>query len=242
MECSVARQLLAFRRSCGPAELAPEDSADLGRHLDGCPACAAAARRQDAFDAAVATAIKGVTVPSGLREKLLTDAMANQGAALRRKVYSHAAVAAAVLLAVGLAPGVISLIFRHPLDADYIAARDAERMDAPDQAVQTWLAKKGLPKELPADFNYSLYVSHGVEPLGDDEVPVVRFQALRPGEPRPDTARVFIVRDSQFDTAKLHGTVGSFVTVTVVKSGRYTYVILHTAPLDLFLKPPQVRA
>ena len=63
MECNVARQLLAFRRSGGPAELAPEDAADLARHLAGCPACAAVAGRQEAFDTAVATAMKGVTVP-----------------------------------------------------------------------------------------------------------------------------------------------------------------------------------
>lgn len=242
MECNVARQLLAFRRSGGPAELAPEDAADLARHLATCPACATAAHRQEAFDTAIATAMKGVTVPSGLRDKLLAEAMAKQGALLRRKIYSHAAVAAAVLLAFGLAPGIVSLILRHPLDTEYVVNRDAERMDAPEQVVQTWLAKKGLPKELLADFNYSLYVSHGIEPLGDDEVPVVRFQALRPGEPRPDTARVFIVRDTQFDTSKAVSTVGSFVTVTVIKSGRFTYVILHTAPLEVFRKPPPVAA
>src|SRR5438874_172753 len=137
MECNVARQLLAFRRSGGPAEFAPEDAADLARHLAGCPACAAVAGRQEAFDTAVATAMKGVTVPSGLRDKLLTDALAKQGAVLRRKLYSHAAVAAAVLLAVGLAPGVVSLILRQPLDAEYVVNRDAERMDAPEQAVQS---------------------------------------------------------------------------------------------------------
>src|SRR5438132_10097906 len=118
MECSVARQLLAFRRSGGPAEFAPEDAADLARHLAGCPACAAAARRQEAFDTAVATAMKGVTVPPGLRDKLLTDALAKQGAMLRRKIYSHAAVAAAVLLAVGLAPGIVNRLTRQTLDSE----------------------------------------------------------------------------------------------------------------------------
>ena len=242
MECSVARQLLAFRRSGGPAELAPEDAADLDRHLAGCPACAAAVGRQDAFDAAVARAMRGVTAPAGLRDKLLTDAMAKQGAMLRRKIYSYAAVAATVFLGVVLAPGVVALILRQPLDAEYVVNRDAERMDAPEQAVQAYLIRKGLPPQLPLDFNYSLHAdgSPGAALLGDDEVPMVRFETLRPGEPRPDTCRVFVVRDTQYDTSKLSGTVGSFVTVTVIKSGRYTYVILHTAPLDVFLKPPRV--
>src|SRR5215213_2036154 len=122
MECSVAYQLLAFRRPGGPAEFAPEDAADLARHLATCPACAAAASRQEAFDTAVATAMKGVTVPNALRDKLLTDALAKQGALLRRKIYSHAAVAAAVLLAVGLAPGLVNRLFRPTLDADAVAA------------------------------------------------------------------------------------------------------------------------
>lgn len=242
MECSVARQLLAFRRSGGPAELAPEDAADLARHLADCPACAAATRRQDEFDAVLSRAMKGVTVPAGLRDKLLTDAMAKQGAALRRKIYSHAAVAATVLLGVGLAPGVVSLVLRQPLDAEYAANRDVERMDAPEQAVRGWLADKGLPPELPLDFDYRFYDDHGKGLLAGEEVPVVKFQTWRPNEARPDTARVFVVRDSQFDTAKTRNAVSSFVTVTVIKSGRFTYVILHTAPLDVFLKPPRVPA
>jgi hypothetical protein len=242
MECNIARQLLAFRRSGGPAELAPEDAADLARHLAACPPCAAAARRQEAFDTAVATAMKGITVPSGLRDKLLTDALAKQGALLRRKIYSQLLVAATLFLGVALTPGIANLLTRQTLDSEYIANRDTERMDSPEQAVQVWLTKKGLPTDYLSNYDYALHAGHGTEPLGDEEASVVKFQTWRPNERRPDTARVFILRDSQFDTSKLRNTVGSFVTVTVIKSGRYTYVILHTAPLDVFLKPPQVPA
>jgi hypothetical protein len=241
MDCSVARQLLAFRRLGGPAELAPEDVAELDRHLAGCPTCAAAARRQDGFDAALGRAMKGVTVPSGLRDKLLTDALAKQGAMLRRKIYSHAAVAALVFLGVALAPGIVSRLLRPTLDPDAVAAQYDRESDDPDRATRDWLTGRGLPAEMPWDFDPRFCRLRCEAELAGRQVPMLEYLVTRPGE-RPDFARVFITRDSQIDTTGARDAVGSFVNVTIRKSGRFTYVILHTCPLDVFLKPQRPAA
>src|SRR5688572_18603344 len=98
MDCPNVRLLLAYRRPGGPAELAPEDVATLDRHLAECPACAAAARRQDGFDAALGSAMRAVAAPVGLRDRLITDALARSGAIWRRTVYQYATAASILVV------------------------------------------------------------------------------------------------------------------------------------------------
>jgi hypothetical protein len=236
MDCEVARQLLAFRR---PGELPPDDLAALDRHLAGCPHCTQLARRQDAFDAAVASAMKAVTPPPGLRDRLLTEALARRGALVRHRVYQTLAIAAGVLLAIGLIPGVITLLTRTTLRPDQIAAAYEQSLESPpEQAVRRYLEDEGLPPTLPLDFDYRLHRRHGPAPLAGRVVPMVRFETVRPGNQQPDFAEVYIVRRWQFNSPDVKDAQNSFVTVKVIDADRgLIYVIVHSIPLDNFLRP-----
>jgi hypothetical protein len=247
MDCPSARLLLAYRRPGGPAELTPEDAATLDRHIAECPACAAAARRQDGFDEALGSAMRAVTTPVGLRDRLITDALARSGAIWRRTVYQYA-TAASILVMAALTTAGIGLALRPAFDTDQVANEYANRYEVPEPSVRDFLAKADVPTTLPYDFDFALLDGVGYDLINGRMVPWVQFRLPpRDGAQRPDTARVLIVRKSRFrlDPNQFRNTQNSFFNVLVVPDdGRGVgYVILYTTPaLDLFLKPPPVPA
>jgi hypothetical protein len=238
MECELARAVLLFRRA---GELLPDDASALDRHLAGCPRCTEVVRREDAFDGSVATAMKAVTIPSGLRDRLLTEALARRGALVRQRVYHVLAYAAIALFGIVFIQGVITRINRVDLRPDQIASAYERSLESPEPAVRDWLSAQGLPSSLPLDFDYRLHRRHGPGELAGKVVPVIRFETMRPGNHQPDFAEVFIVRDRQFDASRAPDAQNSFVTVKVLRDEDrgLTYVIVHTIPLDHFLKPPR---
>jgi hypothetical protein len=243
MECPDIRQLLAYRR---PGELAAEERAALDGHLATCPDCAAAARRQDSFDAVVSRAMLSVAAPAGLRDRLLTNALARQGAAWRTRVYRTAAYAAALLIAVGLVGGGAAWLLRPAFDTTALADAYGRQYEDPERAVSDWLAGQGLPPALPVPFDYRLHHTHGQQVVAGRDVPYVEFLHLA-GQGRLETARVYVVRRNQFrlDADALRPTVNSFCTVRVVRDDDrgLAYVILFTSPtLDPFLKPDAQQA
>jgi hypothetical protein len=244
MDCTSARLLLAFRRPGGAAELSAEDAADLDRHLAGCPGCAAAARRQDGFDRAVAAAMRTVPVPAGLRERLLAETLARRGAIWRRTVAESATAAALVVVFVlTVAAGVLS--FRPKFDTDRLADAQGQAIEQPERAVRDFLQAQGLPAALPRDFNFALLDAPalGFEEIDGRYVPRVVFRLPpQPGATRPDFAKVYVVRKGLFrlDKDKFRTTQNSFCNViTVPDDGSGVgYVILFTTDtLDPFLKP-----
>ena len=126
MNCRDAQFFLRFRRpgSPGSGDLAPDDAASLDQHLAGCPTCAADARSVSAFDKALGTAMRGVKVPEGLRARLIASTSAQRGTVLRRRAYQVAALAASVLLAVGLATGIFTANRPHPNVEQLVAKAD----------------------------------------------------------------------------------------------------------------------
>src|SRR5713226_1144520 len=64
MDCRTARMLLPY--AARPAELGPEDTADLSAHLAACADCGALARSEKSFDDAIGRAMIAVPVPDGL--------------------------------------------------------------------------------------------------------------------------------------------------------------------------------
>ena len=239
MDHDTVRLLLAFRRPNGPDELAPDDAAELARHLDGCPECAAVARQRAGFDAAIGTAMTSVPVPGGLRDRLVTDALARRGADLRRGAYRSAVGGAAALVACALMFGGYWALRPAVDTAEYVTHFDAEA-EFPEQAVRDWLAGRGLPADLPYDFDYQTYVSHGEEELAGRDAPVVTFVTWRPNQPRADKARVYVLPASRFDlrSARFRNAVSSFANAEVVHGRGVAYLVVYTSPdLGPFLKP-----
>lgn len=234
MDCHLSRLLLAFRRS----DLTAEDAASLDAHLGGCAACSAAARREVAVDAKIASAMTAVPVPTGFRDRLVRSVEGVQRAAWRRRVAASAgwtALAAAVL--VGFAG--YSWWTKPTLDS-YTAGNEFDRqIEYANADVPAWLKARGLPEQLPFDFDFRMPTLTGTAPLHGRDVPVL---TLMNGQ---HVARVFIARESQFHLPpdKLIDAQTSRCKVTVARQGGFVYVVLYTSDtLDVFLKPPGPKA
>ena len=70
MNCRTARQTLELAR---PDEIEPKGLDDAARHLEECPACQSAVRRQDGLDWRIGVLCRDVRVPSGLKERLMEE-------------------------------------------------------------------------------------------------------------------------------------------------------------------------
>lgn len=255
MNCRDAQFFLRFRRpgSPGAGEFAPEDAAALDQHLAGCPACAADARSVSTFDAALGTAMRAVDVPVGLRARLIASTSAERGTVLRRRAYRYTALAASVLLAVGLAAGIFTANRPHPdtyelamkadsLDgvmrfADPVGIGPAGRAEANAAAVQDWLKAERLPPlPKPLDnFDYGLLISHHWEEVQGRQVPVLLFRGRDRG-----FAKVYAFRATQFNLKDVKGTSTSNCQADVYPTDHalgVTFVVVYTSrDLAPFLK------
>lgn len=242
MQCPEAQFYLRLRKP-GRDELGPEASAGLNRHLAECPVCAAEARTGEAFDRAVAAALRAVPVPVGLRERLHARAAAYRGAAIRRTIYRLTALAAAVLLAVGLGLGVF--VQRSAFDTAALVHDTDEQLRDPESSLRAWLTSLGVAPELPPPpgetdpFDPELLVSLGWERVQGQDVPVVVFR-------HPSGrgfAKVYILRSlSEFDLRTLADAQGSLTLARVVtdpsRPRGVAYVIVSTGPdFKPFLRP-----
>jgi len=248
MQCRDAQFYLRLRRPTGD-ELGADVTADLDRHLAGCPICAPEARVAESFDRRVAATMRSVPVPASLRDKLLAQASTHQGTAIRRKLYRVAALAASLLVFAGLGFGVFTAS-RPKIDPDaWVMAAD-EDIQNPDAALSKWLTDQKFPAQLPLPFNPDLMMMKGTERIQGADVPVVVFR--HPTE--VGFARVYLFRtNGTINLTNLRDTNASLTMATVIEGPQYRgvkYVILHTIhpvndgdnPLKPFLRPPGERA
>lgn len=244
MQCRDAQFYLRLRRHAGD-ELGADVALDLDRHFAGCPACAADARGAEAFDRAVAVAVRSVPVPAGLRDKLLTQASVHYGTAIRRKVYRVAALAASVFFGAGLAFGLFSAS-RPKIDTNAMVIAGDELIQNPDGALKRWLTEQKFPDYLPKPFDTDLLVSLGTERVQGRDVPVAVFR--HPTE--RGFAKVYLFRtDGSSNLKELQETQASHTMVELFSDPTrfrgVQYVILHTThpvgrdedPLKPFLRP-----
>jgi hypothetical protein len=228
MQCRDAQFYLRLRRQAGD-ELGTEVAPDLDRHLAGCPGCAADAGRAASFDRAVASALRAVPVPAGLRDKLLAQSSTHHGAVIRRKVYRVAALAASLFFTVGLAFGVFSAS-RPKIDPTEIAMLHDEQMqDRDGRILGQWLTARKFPGQLPLPFDPSLVVGMGSEQVQGTEVPVVTF--AHPTE--RGFAKVYLFRtNGAYNLELLRDAQASHTAAIVINDQQQfrgvKYVIVHT--------------
>lgn len=225
MECRDAQFYLRLRRHAAD-ELGSDVTGALDGHLATCVACAADARAAVSFDRSMASAMKAVPVPAGLREKLFSQASAQQGAILRRKFYRAGAVCAAILVVVGIGFGVFSAS-RPKLNPEALVGTAEHN---PEEATKSWLASQKLPRELPLPFKYDLFMYRGQEKVQGKDVPFVLFRAPEGG----GFAKVYIFRDDgRFDLKEAQDVQASHANALVVagqgESRGATYVIVYSA-------------
>ncbi len=244
MECRDAQFYLRLRRHTGD-ELGTDVLADLNRHLGGCAACAADARVADSFDRAVAAAVGNVPVPSGLRDRLFAEASAFRGGVIRRQVYRVSAVAASVLLAMGIGFGAF-FATRPKIDTNLMVMAADQQIQDPETLIQQWLAYHRFPDRLPESFNPELLMSLGSERLQGADVPVAVFRH----PDGPGFAKVYIfATDGTVNLDGLRVANASHTMAQVIADPRQyrgvKYVIIHTVhpvgphdnPLKPFLRP-----
>jgi hypothetical protein len=225
MECRDAQFYLRLRRHAAD-ELGPDVSAPLEGHLATCPACAADARAAVSFDRAVASAMRAVPVPPGLRDQLIAHVASRQGLILRRKLYRSAVAAAAAVVLVFLGLGVFSST-RPRVDTQSLVERGDDQMSSPPESTRKWLAEHRLPDRLPRPFDYDLLVSHDDVLWKGSAVPVITFRS-----PNGDGfAKVYVFRhDGRFDLKGIQDAQASRVAAEVIsdEANGVTYVIVHT--------------
>lgn len=242
MQCPEAQMYLRLRKP-GRDELGPEVSVELSRHLAECSVCAAEARTGEAFDQAVAAALRTVPVPAGLRERLHARAAAYRGAVVRRMIYRLTALAAAVFLAVGLGLGLLAP--RTAFDTAALVHDTDEQLRDPEGSLRAWLTGLGVAPELPPPpgetdpFDPELLVSLGRERVRGLDVPVAVFRHPT----GRGFAKVYVLRSAgEFDLRALADAQGSLTLARVVtdpsRPRGVAYVIVCTGPdFKPFLRP-----
>lgn len=228
MTCETARLLLNFTG----ADLAADDAAALAEHLAGCPACTAHSSRTTAADAAIATAMKAVPAPVGLRDALLTQAIVQRNALWRTRWLGRTTAAAAAVLTLALGYGLLTNLTRPAIDAEMLLAQFDAGQRSPTGSFEEWRNAEGLPP-LPVDFDLNLLSFTGRLSLAGRSLPAARFDA-GPGR----TAVVYFVRNSTLNAAGCTDAVTSQGSVRVHRTGRWTIIIIHTGnSLAPFLHP-----
>src|SRR5262245_51711632 len=98
MDCDHARLLLSFRRDLAALDRSEADH--LNEHLEQCPDCAGLTAADQRLDQALGRAMRAVSVPAGLKERLLS-VLPGPRPLWRRWRFVASAAAAALLLAGG---------------------------------------------------------------------------------------------------------------------------------------------
>jgi len=231
MTCRDAQFYLRLRRESSD-ELG-EATADLDRHLTTCPDCATESRTETAFDRALGTAMRAVVVPPALRGQLLASLSATPGSMVRRKMARSVALAASMLLTVGLAFGAFSAS-RPKLDTTSLVMGTDEQLQSPELVTKQWLAEQNFSTDLPWRFDFDLYVTHGTQPVQGRDVPCVVFRE-RNG---PGFAKVFLFRPGlQFDLKGVQEAQASLSRAEITRKSGVVYVVVYTGQrLDPFLR------
>ena len=192
--------LLEFARPRS-GELPPSDADALESHLAGCIECDAQARADRAADARIAQAMRAVSLPAGLRDRILDRLATEQTNQQSRRLAwtARLAVAAAVvLLAVGF--GITWFGSRpQPLDLEQLHAQGFARSTSPQrEKVEGWFKEDfNLNTVAPSAFNYAYLKDFGLASCQGQRVPSMYFAR---GETE---AHVYVISKDQFDLKAL---------------------------------------
>ncbi|HZU36593.1 MAG TPA: hypothetical protein VFA18_11820 [Gemmataceae bacterium] len=230
MDCRTARLLLDFSRPL-TVELEEHDVDALQDHLADCPACGSLAQAERTADHAIGQAVRDVSIPLGLRERLLAGVDVQLRADSRRRRWRMAvSAAAAVFILLG------SYLFfswqSRPVAVD--VERLAGQMPFPGirsisrQQAQDFFHSRGFPVTAPTEFDYQTLQYCDVTSVQGREVPILVFGK---GEYQ---ARVYILSDDRFNLADAFpGAAGAASGYKVElrrnpTDGHLVYLILYT--------------
>lgn len=200
MDCNTARFLSEVAGLRG-AELQPEETVDLLSHLDACRTCAEREQRLRRNDDRIARAMKVVPVPPLLKAQILDRLASERGAYYRRRIGQILALAASILLVVGLTSN-FTTSSRTKFELAEVANWIDHQASKPKESAERWLASEqklaphppvSLPP--PISLNYRLLASYGSgEILPGKSAPMLYFVAQG-----GVWAKVYILDSKDFD-------------------------------------------
>jgi hypothetical protein len=209
MDCKSARLLLEMS-GCHPDELDAEEAAALQQHLQQCPLCEQIADNERRADAALRQAMQAVPIPEGLQVRLLARLDVQRDAFYRRLLVRAAALAAAVLLVVGVGWYATGPWRQTTLDLEQLHELANRRNGGSlvanvEEDVNAWLQRVGGEQLVaPRDFDYNKLATYQLSTLLDrTQVPMLLFISTRDnGE--PCFAEVYVLSETQFNFASLN--------------------------------------
>jgi len=239
MDCNDARLLLAFARPLS-TELEESEAEALANHLTTCPACAALERTERRLDEPIARAMRKVTVPLGMRDRIVTRLARERSARYRRRFVQSAAAMAAVLL---LAFGVVTWLAPKPvaLNLETVHEKVNNLPDTPVKVEEWFRDRHAKTMTAPSSFNYALLAHCTMADFEGKRVPLLEFRN------KTETAWVYVLDDQQFDLNALAGQAGQSGAGTFFvewnqepANPRVAYVIIYTSGgLEQFKKTAQ---
>jgi hypothetical protein len=233
MDCKTARLVLEFSRP-HLTEVDPSEADALRVHLAECSDCSLAAELERQADDRLGQAMRSVTVPVDLRERLLTRLDSERKAWYRRwslRRVREAAVAATLLLAAWGGWAYWQATHRAVIDpADIIANAEELRGKQADDIERWFYQEYALRTVLPRNFNYGYLFDLTVVDYAHQRVAFLSFQR---GDYRAD---VFVLTAKQFDLAAClaqprAGSGGITVEIIPCRSDpTIAYLIKYTGP------------
>ncbi len=201
MDCHDLRVLLALTHRSDAID--PTERAAIQQHLEACADCATLSQTEKAVDAAFASAMRAVPIPSGLEARLRTRLTA-----VRPRPWPKvAAVAAAVLLLLG---GLALWWTTRPLprvgwDA---AVEIVQRKNLDPDQVERWYAERGIEMVSCRQFDHNYLWTFDVVEFRGQRVPKLIF--YRDVKGTPVILQVLVLPTKHFDTSELQATTIPF--------------------------------
>jgi len=223
-------------------ELPPEDGAALQRHLESCAECQNRHAVENKFDTAIAKAIRAVPVPPALKARILDRLATQRGAWYRKRIFYAAAAAACVLVAVGILTWKPTQSVQF--DPSKLAMEQVRLLDDPRVQLDSWMESQGVTYAPPVPFDPKLMTFHGLTSVQGKQVPMVEYRGYDPATSTAVVARVFVIRDGDFDLKSLPETFGGSLANGLQakidrdrqQPNKVAYVVLYSSrSLDPFL-------
>ena len=244
MDCLNARLLLSYARPV-PCELDASELAELERHLEECPVCTGLDQDERALDASVRPVMMDVPVPDGLQTRLMTRLSVERDAWYRKIFLRVSAVAALLVVGVGLA----LWYFMLPTNLDVDKIKDTDTFKRTQDYVNAhWLKSNNFRGVYaPPQFRYSNLAGCDIAYLDGHKVPMLTFTRVtkQSNGTFSDFAKVYILSDRDFNLDALraedfdHESNGSWTNRKVLPhpdNPHILYFVIYTGKLDSFTK------
>jgi hypothetical protein len=194
MDCRTA-QLLASFHVPNKSELDADQIAALEAHLRQCPICSRAIYRERNADQKIGKAMRSVSVPAGLKERIVQRLRPQLPAWYRRRSWQVSlATAASLLLA-----GYFILQWTSPTKLELQGVVEKQIQPTQRDLFLAWAGQQGIDFAPEGGLNLDLLASYGKRDLLEKEVPSLLL--FHPG--KQASAQVFVLRSSQFDWREL---------------------------------------